>query len=67
LFIRASLEAEGVECPAAQQPAAPAAAEPEEDDGNGLAIAALVIAVVGLAAGLAALFVGRRRGRVGVR
>lgn len=50
--------------PAAEQPAAPAASE-EDDDGNGLAIAALVVGTLGLIAGLAALFLGRRRARVG--
>jgi periplasmic copper chaperone A len=50
--------------PAAQQPAAPAASE-EDDEGNGLAIAALIVGAVGLVAGLAALLMGRRRTRVG--
>lgn len=50
--------------PAAEQPAAPAASE-DDDDGNGLAIAALVVGTLGLIAGLAALFLGRRRARVG--
>jgi periplasmic copper chaperone A len=59
-------EEEEASAPAAQEPAAPAASE-EEDDGNGLAIAALVIAIAGLAAGLAALSMSRRRARVGVR
>jgi uncharacterized protein YcnI len=58
--------AEGEEAaaePAAQQPA-PAASE-EDDDGTGLAIVALVVGAVGLATGLAALFLSRRRTRVG--
>jgi periplasmic copper chaperone A len=59
-------EEEEASAPAAEQPATPAASE-EEDDGNGLAIAALVIAIAGLGAGLAALFVSRRRTRVGVQ
>jgi periplasmic copper chaperone A len=50
--------------PAAEQPAAPAATE-EDDDGNGLAIAALIVGAAGLATGLAALFLSRRRTRVG--
>jgi uncharacterized protein YcnI len=56
-------EEEEAAAPAAQEPAAPAAAE-EDDDGNGLAIAALVVAILGLAAGLAALFLRRGRARV---
>jgi uncharacterized protein YcnI len=59
--------AEGEEAasqPAAQQPAAPAASE-EDDEGNGLAIAALIVGAAGLVAGLAALLMGRRRTRVG--
>jgi periplasmic copper chaperone A len=57
-------EEEEAAAPAAEEPAAPAAAE-EDDDGNGLAIAALVVAILGLAAGLAALFLRRGRARVG--
>jgi uncharacterized protein YcnI len=57
-------EEEEASPPAAQQPAAPAASD-EDDDGNGLAIAALVVGAAGLVAGLAALFLGRRRARVG--
>jgi periplasmic copper chaperone A len=57
-------EEEGASAPAAQQPAAPAAGE-DDDDGNGLAIAALVVGAAGLAAGLTALLLGRRRTRVG--
>jgi uncharacterized protein YcnI len=57
-------EEEGASAPAAQQPAAPAASE-EDDEGNGLAIAALVVGGLGLIAGLAALFMARRRPRVG--
>jgi uncharacterized protein YcnI len=54
------LPAEEEGAAAAEQPAAPEeqaapAAAVEEDDGNGLAIAALVLAIAGLAAGLAAL------------
>ena len=45
-------------------PSAPAASE-EDDDGNGLAIAALVVGGLGLIAGLAALVMTRRRPRVG--
>jgi uncharacterized protein YcnI len=50
--------------PAAEEPGAPAAGE-EDDDGNGLAIAALVVGAVGLAVGLTALFMARRRTPVG--
>jgi periplasmic copper chaperone A len=57
-------EEEEAAAPAAEQPAAPAATE-EDDDGNGLAIAALAVAILGLAAGLAALFLRRGRARVG--
>jgi periplasmic copper chaperone A len=57
-------EEEEASAPAAEQPAAPAASE-DDDDGNGLAIAALVVGALGLIAGLAALFLGRRRARVG--
>jgi uncharacterized protein YcnI len=57
-------EEEEAAAPAAEQPAAPAATE-EEDDGNGLAIAALIVGAAGLATGLAALFLSRRRTRVG--
>jgi uncharacterized protein YcnI len=57
-------EEEEAAAPAAEEPAAPAAAE-EDDDGNGLAIAALIVGGVGLATGLAALFLSRRRTRVG--
>jgi uncharacterized protein YcnI len=49
--------------PAAAQAPAPAAAE-DDDGGNGLAIAALVVAIAALATGLAVLFT-RRRARVG--
>ena len=55
-------EEEGASAPAAQEPAAPAE---EDDDGNELAIAALVVGIAGLAAGLTALFFARRRPRVG--
>jgi periplasmic copper chaperone A len=57
-------EEEGASAPAAEQPAAPAASE-DDDDGNGLAIVALVVGVAGLATGLAALFLRRRRTPVG--
>jgi uncharacterized protein YcnI len=57
-------EEEEAAAPATEEPAAPAAAE-EDDDGNGLAIAALAVAILGLAAGLAALFLRRGRARVG--
>jgi periplasmic copper chaperone A len=57
-------EEEEASAPAAEQPAAPAASE-DDDDGNGLAIAALVVGALGLIAGLAALFRGGRRARVG--
>jgi periplasmic copper chaperone A len=57
-------EEEGAAAPAAQEPAAPAATE-EDDDGNGLAIAALIVGILGLAAGLTALFTRRGRARVG--
>jgi periplasmic copper chaperone A len=57
--------AEGEEpasAPAQQQ--APAASE-DDDEGNGLAIVALVVGAAGLAAGLTALLMGRRRTKVG--
>jgi uncharacterized protein YcnI len=57
-------EEEGAPAPAAAQPAAPAGGG-EDDDGNGLAIVALVVGAAGLAAGLTALFMTRRRTRVG--
>jgi uncharacterized protein len=53
-------EEEAAPAPAAQERAAPAAGE-EDDDGNGLAIVALVVGLVGLAAGLGAFFRGRQR------
>jgi periplasmic copper chaperone A len=56
-------EEEAASSPAPQQQA-PAASE-DDDDGNGLAIVALVVGAAGLAAGLTALFMGRRRTRVG--
>jgi periplasmic copper chaperone A len=58
-------EEEEASAPAAQEPAAPAAPEEDEDDGNGLAIVALVLGAAGLATGLAALFLRRGRERVG--
>jgi uncharacterized protein YcnI len=54
---------EAAAAPAEQQ--APAAASEEDDDGNGLAIAALVVAIAALATGVAALLVRRGRTRVG--
>ena len=57
-------EEEEAAAPAAEEPAAPAATE-EDDDGNGLAIAALIVGGLGLATGLAALVLSRRRTRVG--
>ena len=57
-------EEEEAAAPAAEEPAAPAATE-EDDDGNGLAIAALIVGAAGLATGLAALLLSRRRTRVG--
>jgi periplasmic copper chaperone A len=54
---------EATAAPAPQQQA-PAASE-DDDDGNGLAIVALVVGAAGLAAGVTALFMGRRRTRVG--
>jgi uncharacterized protein len=58
-------EGEEASAPAAEQQPAPAAASEDDDDGNGLAIAALVVGALGLIAGLAALFMARRRPRVG--
>jgi uncharacterized protein YcnI len=57
-------EGEEAPAPAAEQQPASAASE-GDDDGNGLAIAALVVGAGGLIAGLAALFLGLRRPRVG--
>jgi uncharacterized protein YcnI len=54
---------EAASAPAPQQQA-PAASE-DDDEGNGLAIVALVLGAAGLAAGVTALFVGRRRTKVG--
>jgi periplasmic copper chaperone A len=61
------LTAAGGEEPASEQAAqqSPAADGEEEDDGNGLAIAALIVAALGLGAGLAALVLRRGRPRVG--
>jgi uncharacterized protein YcnI len=58
--------AEGEEAAAAPAPQqqAPAASE-DDDEGNGLAIVALVLGAAGLAAGVTALFMGRRRTKVG--
>jgi periplasmic copper chaperone A len=57
-------EEEAASAPAAEEPAAAPATE-EDNDGNGLAIAALIVGAAGLAAGVAALLLGRRRTRVG--
>jgi uncharacterized protein YcnI len=57
-------EGEEAPAPAAEQQPASAASE-GDDDGNGLAIAALVVGAGGLIAALAALFLGLRRPRVG--
>jgi uncharacterized protein YcnI len=57
-------EEEEASAPAEQQAPAPAADE-GDDDGNGLAIVALVVGAAGLVAGLAALFTRRGRARVG--
>ena len=60
----AAAEGEEAAPPPAQQQQAPAASE-EDDEGNGLAIVALVVGAAGLAAGLAALLMARRRTKVG--
>jgi periplasmic copper chaperone A len=57
-------EEEAAAAPAEQQAPAPAAAE-DDDDSNGLAIAALIVGGLGLATGVAALLLGRRRARIG--
>jgi uncharacterized protein YcnI len=57
-------EEEEASAPAAEERAAPAVSE-EDDDGNVLAIVALVVGVAGLATGLTALFTRRGRARVG--
>jgi uncharacterized protein len=57
-------EEEEASAPAAEQPATPAAGG-DDDDGNGLAIVALVVGIAGLATGLGALFLRRRRAPVG--
>jgi periplasmic copper chaperone A len=57
--------AEGEEAAAAPAPQQQAPAASEDDDGNGLAIVALVLGAAGLAAGVTALFMGRRRAKVG--
>jgi uncharacterized protein YcnI len=54
---------EAASAPAAQQQA-PAGGE-DDDDGSGLSIVALIVGAVGLATGLAALLLSRRRTRVG--
>jgi periplasmic copper chaperone A len=56
-------EEEEASAPAAEQAATPAASE-VDDDGNGLAIVALVVGVAGLATGLTALFLRRGPARV---
>jgi len=53
-------EAAGETAHAAPTQSAPAAAPPSDDDGNGLAIAALIVGVLGLLAGAVALVVTRR-------
>jgi hypothetical protein len=58
-------EEEEAAAPPPQQPAAAEGGGEEDDEGNGLAIVALVVGAAGLAAGLTALFMGRRRTRVG--
>jgi uncharacterized protein YcnI len=50
---------------AAQQPQAPAASEDDDDSSNTLSIIALIVGILGLGAGVAALISGRRRTRVG--
>ena len=57
--------AEGEEAAAAPAVERQPIAESEDDDGNGLAIAALIVGAAGLAAGLAALLLPGRRARVG--
>jgi periplasmic copper chaperone A len=57
--------AEGEEAASAPAPQQQAPAASEDDDGNGLAIVALVLGAAGLAAGVTALFMGRRRTKVG--
>jgi uncharacterized protein YcnI len=57
-------EEEEASAPAAEQPAPPAASQ-VDDDGNGLAIVALVVGVAGLATGLTALVLRRGRARIG--
>jgi hypothetical protein len=59
---RGAPESVAASAPAARELGAPAATA-EGDDGNGIAIAALVVGIAGLAAGLKALFM--RRGRAG--
>lgn len=51
--------------PAAQQPQAPAAEEDDDSGSDTLSIIALIVGGLGLAAGLAALLMGRRRAGVG--
>jgi len=50
--------------PAQEQPA-PAASDDDDSSSNTLSIIALIVGIAGLAAGLVALFSGRRRTRVG--
>jgi periplasmic copper chaperone A len=59
------LTSAGAEQAAAEPAAEQAPAAEEDDDGNGLAVVALVVAIAGLVAGLAALGLRRGRARVG--
>jgi periplasmic copper chaperone A len=61
--LTAAEQEEAAAAPAEQQ--APAPAEEDDDGGDGLAIAALIVGALGLVAGLAALFTSRSRTRVG--
>jgi uncharacterized protein YcnI len=58
-------EPEGGGSQAAQQPQQPAASEDDDDSSNTLSIIALIVGILGLGAGVAALIAGRRRTRVG--
>jgi periplasmic copper chaperone A len=61
--LTAASAAGGASGAAAQQPQARAASE-DDDDSNALSIVALIVGIAGLAAGLAALAMSRRRARV---